>query len=66
MCSQPGTTTNGSIEIGQGLLTTPLAQLLKDHIGLKGEQEGLTGVGLQVRRPALELFRPVQSALAGG
>ena len=66
MCSQPGTTTNGSIEIGQGLLTTPLAQLLKDHIGLQRQQEGLTGVGLQVRRPALKLFRPIQSLLAGG
>ena len=66
MCSQPGTTTNGSIEIGQGLLTTPLAQLLQDHISLEGQQQGLTGVGLQVRRPALKLFSPIQSALAGG
>ena len=66
MCSQPGTTTNGSIEIGQGLLTTPLAQLLQDHISLKGQQQGLTGVGLQVRRPELKLFSPIQSALAGG
>ena len=66
MCSQPGTTTNGSIEIGQGLLTTPLAQLLHDHISLKGQQQGLTGVGLQVHRPALKLFSPIQSALAGG
>ena len=65
MCSQPGTTTNGSIEIGQGLLTTPLAQLLQDHISLKGEQQCLTGVGLQVRRPALKLFRPVQGPLTG-
>jgi hypothetical protein len=66
MCSQPGTTTNGSIEIGQGLLTTPLAQLLKDHISLQSQKKGLTGVGLQVRRPELKLFSPIQSALAGG
>ena len=66
MCSQPGTTTNGSIEISQGLLTTPLAQLLKNDIGLQRQQQGLTGVGLQVRRPALKLFRPIQSPLAGG
>ena len=65
MCSQPGTTTNGSIEISQGLLTTPMAQLLQDHISLKGEKQGLTGVGLQVRRPALKLFRPVQGLLTG-
>ena len=65
-CSQPGTATDGSIEISKGLLTTPLAQLLKDHISLQSQQKGLTGVSLQVSRPALKLFRPVQSPLAGG
>ena len=66
MCSQPGTTTNGSIEIGQGLLTTPLAQLLQDHISLKGQQQGLTGIGLDVRRSALKLLRLIQRPFAGG
>ena len=43
-----------------------MAQLLKDHISLQGQQKGLTGVGLQVSRPALKLFRTIQCPLAGG
>ena len=43
-----------------------MAQLLENHIGLHSQQQGLTGIGLEVRRPALKLLRLIQRPFAGG
>ena len=43
-----------------------MAQLLENHIGLQSQQQGLTGIGLEVRRPALKLLRLIQRPFAGG
>ena len=42
-----------------------MAQLLQDHIGLQSQQQGLTGVGLEVCSSALKLFRLIQRPFAG-
>ena len=42
-----------------------MAQLLENHIGLQSQQQGLTGIGLEVRRPALKLLRLIQRPFAG-
>ena len=43
-----------------------MAQLLENHIGLQSQQQGLTGIGLDVRRSALKLLRLIQRPFAGG
>ena len=43
-----------------------MAQLLENHIGLQSQQQGLTGIGLDVRRSALQLLRLIQRPFAGG
>ena len=43
-----------------------MAQLLENHIGLHSQQQGLTGIGLEVRRSALKLLRLIQRPFAGG
>ena len=43
-----------------------MAQLLENHIGLQSQQQGLTGIGLDVRRSALKLLRLIQRTFAGG
>ena len=52
-------------EISQGSLPPSMAQLLQDHISLQSQQQGLTGVSLKIRRPAMKLLRLVQGPLTG-
>ena len=42
-----------------------MAQLLKNDVGLQGQQQGLTGIRLLLCRKALQLFRPIQRGFTG-
>ncbi len=63
--SQPGTSPNSRTEIGQGLLTPSLTQLLHDQVRLQPQQQGLAGVGRASRGPSLQDLRLIQGPFTG-
>ena len=64
---QAGLRTRISVIMGQRFASEAMElDAVRDHISLKGQQQGPTGVGLQVRRPALKLLRLIQRPFAGG